>query len=223
MTIELYYHPFASFCQKAIIAFYEKGVPFEPHPVNLGDPNERAAFAAIWPIAKFPVIRDTGRDLTVAESTIVIEYIDRIGDRPRLIPDDPDRARIVRQWDRVLDNYVHIQMQKIVGDRIRPDGERDPHGVAYARNMLETAFGMLEAALGEDGWLAGEFSLADCAAGPPLRYAQKLTGFGGRYPKLGSYLGRLMARPSFARAIEEARPFRHFFPGGPDDGPWPED
>lgn len=225
MTIELYFHPFASFCQKALIAFREKEVAFEPHVVNLGDPDERAAYLAIWPIGKFPLIRDTTRGLTLPEASIVIEYVDGLSTTgPRLIPADPDQARSVRLWDRILDNYLHIQMQKVVGDRLRPEGQRDPYGVEEARTRIETTYGILEDGLGTDGWLAGpEFTMADCAAGPPLRYAQRLVPFGGRYPKLRAYFRRLLERPSFQRVLDDARPFRDYFPAAPTDAGWPED
>lgn len=225
MTIELYFHPLASFCQKALIAFYEKGVAFEPHVVNLGDPDERAEFLAIWPVGKFPVLRDTARGLTLPESSMVIEYVDGLSaDGPRLIPTDPDQARTVRLWDRILDNYLHIQMQKVVGDRIRPEGERDPTGVEDAKAKIETALGLLENGLREDGWLTGPgFTMADCAAAPPLFYASRVVPFRGRYPKLDAYFDRLLERPSFRRAVDGAKPFRSWFPAAPSDGPWPDE
>lgn len=223
MTLQLYFHPFASFCQKALTALYEKEVAFEPHEVNLGDPASRSEFFAIWPIGRFPVLRDRGR--TIAESSIIVEYADRLGcGGPQLIPADPDAALEVRQWDRVIDNYIHVPMQKIVGDRLRPEERRDPQGVEEARATIETAFALLEGRLDADGWFMGEaFTLADCAAAPPLFYCEKLAGFSIRYPKLGGYLGRLLQRPSFRRVVDEARHFRPFFPGAAEDGDWPKD
>ena len=225
MTLQLYFHPFASFCQKALIAFHEKQVPFEPHPVDLGDADSRAEFYALWPIGRFPVLRDTARGRSHGESSIIVEYVDGLSDSgPPLIPADHDRALAVREWDRLLDNYVHIQMQKIVGDRLRPEGRHDPQGVEDARALIETAFGVLERAFDGDAWLVGNtFTLADCAAAPPLFYAEKLVGFRNRYPRLSAYFGRLLDRPSFQRVIEDARAYRHFFPAGEDDGPWPDE
>src|SRR5687768_11284239 len=130
MTLRLYFHPFASFCQKVLIALYEKDVPFEGEIVDLGDPASRAAFEKVWPIAKFPVLVDEARGLTVPESSSIIAYLDRRHRGPaRLIPDDPEAALHVAILDRVFDSYVHAPMQKVVGDRLRPEGRRDPHGV----------------------------------------------------------------------------------------------
>lgn len=225
MTLQLYFHPFSSFCWKALIAFHEKGVAFDPHVVNLGDEASRAEFFAIWPIGKFPVLRDTDRGRTITESSIIIEYVDRLGGAgPKLIPDDPERALAAREWDRVLDNYVHVPMQKIVGDRLRPEGRNDPHGVEDARRLIDTACAFLDDKLADDGWLAGEdFTLADCAAAPPLFYVEKLAPFRSRYPRLSAYFGRLLERPSVRHVIDEARFFRPFFPGAPEDAGWPDE
>lgn len=225
MTLQLYFHPFASFCQKALIAFHEKQVSFEPHPVDLGDADSRAEFYALWPIGRFPFVRDTATGRRHGESSIIVEYVDGLSDTgPRLIPGEPEHALAVREWDRLLDNYVHIQMQKIVGDRLRAEGRRDPQGVEDARALIETAFGVIERALDGDAWLTGkEFTLADCAAAPPLFYVEKVIGFRNRYPKLSAYFGRLLDRPSVRQVIEDARHFRHFFPAGEGDGPWPDE
>lgn len=225
VTLQLYFHPFASFCQKALIAFHEKQVSFEPHPVDLGDAESRAEFYALWPIGRFPVLRDTATGRRLAESSIIVEYIDGLSDAgPRLIPADRDAALAVREWDRVLDNYIHVQMQKIVTDRFRGEGRQDPQGVEDARGLIETAFGLLERSFDGDAWLVGDdFTLADCAAAPPLFYAEKVVGFRNRYPRLSAYFGRLLDRPSFQRVIEDARPYRHVFPAGESDGPWPDE
>lgn len=219
MTLSLYYHPFSSFCQKVLVALYERDVPFEKVAIDFSDPDQKAALERVWPMGKFPVLRDEARDVTVPESSLIVEYLDRA--RPGLPPlvlDDPDSAREARLWDRFFDNYVELPLQKVVGDRFRPEGTGDPHGVEEARGLLGRAYDLLEDSLGDGRtWAGGEaFTLADCGAAPALFYANMVRSFGGR-PRLEAYYGRLRSRPSFARAVDEARQFRHFFPL-----PWPE-
>ena len=214
MTLKLYFHPFSSFCQKVLIALYENGTPFEREIVDLGDPAAAAAFTAMWPIGKFPVLRDDSKDQTLPESSIIIEYLaEHYPGTSKLIPEDRDMAREVRLSDRFSDFYVHLPMQKIVTDRFRPEGKHDPFGVDQAKNQLETALGILERKLTTKTWALGEsFTMADCAAAPPLFYAYLAMPFGKNYKQTSAYLRRLMQRPSFARCIEEAKPYRHFFP-----------
>lgn len=208
----LHYHPFASFCQKVLIALYEKAVPFRPNLVDLGDPEERAALQRIWPFGKFPVLEDAGR--IVAESSSIIEYLDlRHPQAPRMVPEDPAAALAVRTADRFYDTYVHLPMQKIVTDCIRPEGRTDPQGVEEARATLATAYAMIEAEAGAREWAAGDrFGMADCAAAPALFYANWVQPLMPEYPAAAAYLARLRARPSVARVVEEARPYRHLFP-----------
>lgn len=215
MSLVLHYHPLSSFCHKVLIALYENDVPFTPKIVDLGDPGQRAGFLALWPIGKFPVLQDPARDRTIPESSIIIEYLDQHHPgKGRLIPDDPMQAREVRLRDRFLDLYVHEPMQKIVGDRLRPEGAKDPHGVDHARKMMRTALGMLEKDMASRTWAAGEaFSLADCAAAPALFYADKVMPIAGDYPGAARYLARLMERPSYARVLREAQPYFAMFPG----------
>jgi glutathione S-transferase len=211
--LKLYFHPFASFCQKALIALYENHVPFEPIIVDLGDEASRTAFEAIWPIARFPVLRDDARDRLVPESSVIIEYLDlHYRGAVRLLPDDADAALTVRMRDRFFDLYVSEPMQKIVTDRIRPAGRADPYGVEAARALLRTAYGMLDREMTAKMWASGEaFTLADCAAAPALFYANWVMPF-GEYNNVATYFGRLSERPSFARVVEEAKPYRHLFP-----------
>lgn len=214
MSLTLYYHPLSSFCWKALIALYESGTTFKPRLVNLGDPADSTAFKQVWPIGKFPVLRDEAKGRTVPESSIIIEYLDRHypGDS-RLLPADPEAAREVRLCDRVYDLYVHQPMQRIVADRLRPEGRKDPYGVEEARNQLRTALDMLEPGMPTRTWAAGEsFSMADCAAAPALFYANKVMPFATTHPAVTQYLGRLMQRPSFARVLEEAQPYFKMFP-----------
>lgn len=214
MSLTLYYHPLSSFCWKALVALYENGAPFTPHMVNLGDPAERAALLALSPIGRFPVLRDETRGKTVPESSIVIEYLDRhYPAAARLIPDDPELALQTRLRDRFLDLYVHLPMQKVVGDRLRPADNKDPHGVAEARTQIRTSYGILDRQLAHGGWMMGErFSLADCAAAPALFYGNKVEPFGDGHRHLAAYLERLKARPSFARVLEQAEPYFGMFP-----------
>lgn len=214
MTLTLHYHPFSSFCQKVLVAIYERDAPVGKSAVDLSDPAQRSALERLWPMGKFPVLRDEARDVTVPESSLIVEYLDRVHPGPPpLVPADPDSALKARLWDRFFDQYVELPLQKAVGDSFRPEGARDPHGVDEARALLGRAYDLLEEALADAGpWMAGErFTLADCGAAPALFYANMVRPFAGR-PRLEAYYGRLRARPSFARAVDEARAFRPFFP-----------
>src|SRR5262245_6307238 len=214
MPLELYFHPLASFCHKVLIALYEGGIAFKPIVVDLGDERSRAAFRAVWPMAKMPVLRDEGRNCTVAESTVIIEYLDVYHPGPtRFIPADPDRAWQTRMWDRFYDCYVQEPMQKIVGDRLRPAGHSDAFGVEQANGRLYQAYGVLEQAMEGKTWAMGdEFTLADCAAAPALLYADTVAPFQAAQRNLPAYLDRLKARASFTRVLEEAQPYFELFP-----------
>jgi glutathione S-transferase len=219
MTLQLYFHPFSSYCQTVLTALYERDVPFEPRPVDLGDSAQRAALEALWPMGKFPVLRDDTADVTLAEATLIVEYLDRYGDSPPLVPAGRDEALAVRLWDRVFDLYVDLPLQTVVKNCFRPDDRGDPFGDEQAKALIRRAYAMADAELARTGaeWIAGEtFTLADCAAAPALFYANIVAPFAGR-SHLEAYFERLLARPSFARAVEEARPWRHLFPL-----PWPE-
>lgn len=215
MTLTLHYHPLASFCWKVLIALYENATPFEPRIVDFGDPQSASEFRSLWPMAKMPVLVDSDRGETVPETTIIIEYLELHHPGPvELLPSDPDRALKVRLQDRFYDHYVQHPMQKIVADRIRPEGRKDPEGVEQARAMLRTAFGVAEAEMAGRQWAAGDaFTMADCAAAPGLFYADKVEPFEASNPNLAAYLERLRARPSFARVLAEAEPYFAMFPG----------
>ncbi|MBW8853721.1 MAG: glutathione S-transferase family protein [Bradyrhizobium sp.] len=214
MTLVLYFHPLSSFCQKALVALYENGTPFEPRIVDLSDEASRAAFLRLWPIGKFPVLRDEARDRLVPESSVIIEYLDRHYPGPApLMPADPDLALKTRLADRFYDLYVHEPMQKIVGDRLRPASERDAFGVAQAKARLQTAYAMIDAEMATQMCAAGEtFTLADCAAAPALFYGRLVLPFGDAHLNLARYFARLMDRPSFARAVAAAKPYFGLFP-----------
>ncbi len=215
MTIELFAHPFSSFCQKAEIAFYENDIAYDLRLLDQGDPA-LAELATIWPLARFPVLREGAR--VVPEATSIIEYlhVHHRGPSP-LIPDDADAAIEVRLWDRFFDNYVSSAQAAIVFNAIRAPAERDPIGDNKARATLDTAYAILEARMADREWAAGAFSMADCAAAPALFYADWTHPLGTRFPAVTAYRGRLLARPSIARAVDEARPYRGYFPlGAPD-------
>lgn len=214
MSLVLHYHPLASFCHKALIALYENEVPFVPKLVDLGDPVQRAEFLLVWPIGKFPVLRDDVREKTIPESSIIIEYLQQYyPGKVKLIPEAADDARETRLLDRFFDLYVHEHMQKIVTDRLRPEGGNDPHGVEHACKVMRTAFDMLEKDMAHRTWAAGEsFGLADCAAAPALFYANKVMPIADHHPHLARYLDRLMQRPSYARVLIEAQPYFAMFP-----------
>ena len=215
MSLTLHYHPLASFCHKSLIALYENDVPFLPHLVDLGDPAQRAEFVHLWPIGKFPVLRDEARDRTVPESSIIIEYLQQhYPGRTKLIPEAAEDALEVRLLDRFFDLYVHEPMQKIVTDRLRPAGGGDPHGVEHARKVMRTALDMVEKDMAQRILAAGEnFGLADCSAAPALFYANKVMPHADSHPHVTRYLDRLMQRPSYARVLAEAQPYFAMFPG----------
>jgi len=214
MSLTLHYHPLSSFCWKALIALYENGVPFTPNLLNLGGPEQRAALLRIAPIGRFPVLSDEARGETVPESSIIIEYLDRhYPAATRLIPQDPDLALNTRLRDRVLDLYLHLPMQKVVGDRLRPADKKDPHGVAEARAQIRASYAMLNDQLAHGGWMMGDgFTLADCSAAPTLFYGNKVEPFADGHRHLAAYLERLTAQPSVARVLREAEPYFGMFP-----------
>ena len=214
MSLTLHYHPLASFCWKALVALYENDIPFKPNLVDLGNPAERAALLKLWPIGKFPVLEDHANGQIVPESSIIVDYLDRhYPGRTRLIPDEPELARQTRLRDRFYDLYVHLPMQKIMGDRLRPADRKDPHGVEEARAQLRTSYGMIEQQISSGGWAAGDtFTMADCAAAPALFYGSMVVPFGAEHGNLAAYFERLKARPSFARVMEEAKPYFNMVP-----------
>lgn len=212
MALTLHYHPLSSYCWKLLIALDENGTPFEARMVNLGDPAERAAYAALWPTAKIPLLVDGER--VVPETSIQIEYLDsRHPGAVRLLPEDFDAQLEVRLWDRVFDLHVMTPMQRFIGQQLRPEAERDAATQTGAVNDLGVAYDLIESHLGERTWAAGEaFSMADCAAAPALFYAAIVRPFSPGHTRLSAYFERLLARPSVWRAIVQARPFFQYYP-----------
>ncbi|HKY39837.1 MAG TPA: glutathione S-transferase family protein [Polyangiaceae bacterium] len=214
MSLTLYYHPLASFCHKVLIALYENGCDFRGEIVDLADPGSSAEMLSFWPVGKFPVLRDARRQRTVPETSIIIEYLAQHHAGPvPLLPADIDAALEVRLWDRFFDLYVQVPMQKVVVDRLRPADQHDSFGVEEARASLRKAYALAERQLQGRTWAAGEaFSLADCAAAPALFYAGIVEPFAPELPALAAYFERLLARPSVARTLREARPYFAMFP-----------
>ena len=217
-SMQLYYHPFSSYSQKVLIALYENGIPFERQILEGPDSPATKALAAMWPMKRFPVLVEGER--VILEASCVIEYLQLHHPGPvRLRPADPDQALEVRMLDRFFDNYVSTPQQKVVFNQLRPEEVRDAYGVQEARDMLQTAYAWLEKHL-SDGreWAAGEaFGMADCGAAPFLFYADWTHRIGESFPHVIAYRRRLLARPSVARAVDEARPYRAYFPlGAPD-------
>ncbi|NUU35491.1 glutathione S-transferase family protein [Pseudomonas sp. C2B4] len=210
MPLTLYYHPLSSFCHKVLIALYEHGIAFEKRIIDLANEADRAELRSLWPIGKFPVIRDHDRQRNVPESSVIIEYLDQLYvGQHQLIPDDWDTALQVRLWDRFFDCHVQEPMQQIVADRLYAT-----HGdLTKQRTALLTAYTLLERQLQDRTWVASpDFSLADCSAAPALFYASTLVPFPAGCQNLSAYFERLTQRPSFQQVIKEARPWFSYYP-----------
>lgn len=217
MSLQLYAHPFSSYCQKVLVALYENGTPFAYRVLGPDDAKAGEELAALWPLKRFPVLVD-GKE-TILESTVIIEHLSLAHPgRNGLLPTDAKAALPVRMMDRFFDNYVMTPMQRIVFDHIREPKDRDPYGVAEARAMLDAAYQWLDGRLASREWACGsDFGMADCAAAPALFYADWVHEIDVAFPNTRAYRARLLARPSFARAVDEARPFRSWFPPGAPD------
>jgi glutathione S-transferase len=215
MKPTFYAHPFSSYCQKVLVALYENATPFEYR--SLEDASANRELAALWPMKRFPILVDDGR--TVLEASTIIEHLGVHHPGPvALIPADADAAIDVRMMDRFFDNYISTPQQKIVFDARLESSLRDPHGVAESRSMLDTAYAWLDQRMTGREWASGDtFTLADCGAAPFLFYADWTHAIDKKFTAVWAYRHRLLARPSFARAVDEARPYRPYFPlGAPD-------
>jgi glutathione S-transferase len=210
-SMKLYAHPFSSYSQKVLIALYENATAFEYR--SLEEPSANAELASLWSLKRFPVLVD--QDRTILETSTIIEYLQiHHPGRTRLIPEG-DAGVEVRMLDRIFDNYVMAPVQKLVGNQLRPETDRDAYGVTEARGGLDTIYAWLDERLAGRTWGAGEaFTLADCAAAPSLFYADWAHEIPSARTHLRAYRARLLARPSIARAVDEARPYRSYFPLG---------
>ena len=213
----LYGHPFSSYTWKAAIALDEKGLAYEPRTIGPDQPDHGAELAAHWPAGKFPVL--VAGNVPVIESSIIIEHLDLHHGGPKLIPTDPVAALAVRFMDRIFDNHVMGNAQAVVAEHLpfitpTPDAAR----IDRAKAALDIIFGWLDDKLPEAAWACGDdFTMADCAAAPSLFYADWVHPIAPMHGRLRAYRARLLARPSVARAVDGARPYRHFWPLGPID------
>ena len=217
MSLQLFGHPFSSYTMKALIALYENRTPFEFRVLGPDHPEHSAELARLWPIASFPLLLDDGA--AVFETSAIIEHLAAFHPGPvPLIPPEAGEAVRVRMLDRVFDSHVMAPMQAIVFDARRPEQHRDPYGVAQARTKLDAVYAWLDTVLAGRDWAAGaRFSLADAAAAPALLYADWTHPIGEDRAVLRAYRTRLLARPSMARCVDDARPYRFLFPlGAPD-------
>ena len=216
MSLALYGHPFSSYTQKVLIALYENGTPFEFRAIGPDSPHT-ADWLQRWPLRKFPVLVDGERN--VVETSIIIEYLQLAHPGPvRLLPADPMAALDVRFLDRFFDLHVMTPMQRAVDGALTGDAAKRADGLAFAQQKLELAYAWLETQLAGRAWAVGaDFSMADCAAAPSLFYADWTYRIPETFPVLRAYRARLLARPSFARAVEEARSYRPLFPLGTPD------
>ncbi|MGC4065172.1 MAG: glutathione S-transferase family protein [Polyangiaceae bacterium] len=214
MALILYYHPLASYCHKVLMALYENETPFEKRVIDLYDPTSSAELQSLWPMKKLPVLRDEARNCTVGETSIIIEYLDtKYPGALSLVPTDAELSLEARLWDRIFDLYVNSPMQKIVTDRLRPAGQGDALGVEDAKQTLRTVYDLIEARMESRNWALGDaFSIADCAAAPALFFAEVVQPFAATHPNLTGYFARLAVRASFAKVMDEARPYFHLFP-----------
>jgi len=217
MSLALYGHPFSSYTQKVLVALYENGTPFEFRRIGPDTPQHVDEWTRRWPLRKFPLLLDGERD--VVESSIIIEYLQLTQPGPvRLLPEDSMTALDVRFLDRFFDLHVAEAMQIAVDSALGRLPVKPEDGLAIASERLERAYSWLETQLDGRTWAAGtDFTMADCAAAPFLFYADWVHRIPDAHPALRAYRARSLARPSFARAVEEARPFRSYFPlGAPD-------
>ena len=217
MVIQLFGHPFSSYTLRAKIAFYENHTPFEFRMVDPEHTENSAELTRRSAMGKFPLLVEG--EAAVFEATAIIEYLEAVHPGPvELIPADPEAAVRMRIMERAFDNYVMNVMTVIVGNALRPEEHRDSYGVERSRANLDRSYAWLDGELGGRDWAcAVGFTLADCAAAPSLFYADGVHRIADKHATLKAYRGRLIARPSVARCIDEARPYRAYFPlGAPD-------
>lgn len=216
MRLTLYLHPFSSYCQKAVTAFYEKGIGFETRLLDGSEPVA-SEFAALWPVGRFPVLK--AADELIFDATAIIEYIEsRYPEHPPLIPRDAVAASKVRMLDRFFDNYVQYPQQRVIYEALGREPDAGDGGERW-KDVFNKAWTVLERHMEGREWVAGDcFTLADCSAAPALLYADWTIPIDERFRNIHAYRSRLLARRSYARVLDEARPWRHLFPLGAPEG-----
>ena len=215
MTLKLYGHRFSSYTWKALIPLYANGTNFEFCDVDPGSPAgaENIAFVHhAHPGRFFPVLVDG--DTTVIEATAIIEYlaVHHPGPAP-LIPDEPRAAATARMLDRVFDNYVMGSGQKVVNAYIADARAPDPAQVTAGKEGLARAYAWLERWLADHA-LPLHVSLVTCAAAPSLFYGDWIEPIPADCPRVAALRAEILALPAVARCVEDARPYRHYFPLG---------
>ncbi|TXC68359.1 glutathione S-transferase family protein [Sphingorhabdus soli] len=213
--LKLYGHPFSSYTWKALIALYANDTPFTFHTLDGDQPEAAAIVAAASPLGKFPLLVDG--DIKIFEATAIIEYLAALNPgSASLIPAGLLAATQARMWDRVFDNYVMNIMQIAVNEAIHSPGNLDEVRIAAMEGQLDRVYDWLEA------WLADyerpdHITIVECAAAPSLFYADWVYPIGPTRPRLMAWRAHLLALPEVSRCVEDARPFRHYFPlGAPD-------
>lgn len=215
MSLKVHGHPLSSYCWKVFVALAEAGLPYEMVHIDLGDPEAAARFRLISPFGMMPVLEDPANGVTTPEATVIIQHLARTYPSAAHLVPKGDDALDVAFWDRVFDLHVQNHLQRVVGDRLRAAEVRDPFGVAQWKAALHRAYEVVEQRMSDREWVAGGFSMADCAACPALHYANKIVAIGAEFPNTAAYLARLESRPSFAAVLEAARPYAQFFPQEP--------
>jgi glutathione S-transferase len=212
VSLELFGHPFSSYTQKVLIALWANETPFQYRVLESDYPENFEALKRHSPFGLFPLLLDGGQP--VIESTPIIEHLQaHHPGRNEWIPNG-EAGRRVRLLDRFFDLHVMSNMQVPVADKLRPEGMQDAFGVKRARVRLHTAYDWLEGEIGEPFATGEQFTLADCAAAPSLFYADWIEEIGEKRPRLRAYRSRLLEHPAVARAVEEGRPYRSYFPLG---------
>jgi glutathione S-transferase len=216
LTLQLFAHPFSSYCWKVLIPLWADGTEFEYRNVDPSHPGVMEELRTLWPFGKFPILVDDGA--VIAETTCIIEHLQAHHPGPNVWIPEGDEGRRVRFLDRFFDLYIQGNMQPAVNHALRPEGHGDAYGAEQGRKNLRLAYDWLEANLPDSEWATGDsFTLADCAAAPALFYADWIDPIGDARPRLSAYRARLLAHPPVSRAVEEARPYRAYFPlGAPD-------
>lgn len=203
--MKLYYFPLSTYSQKVLIALYEKGMEFDAEITNLFDPDVASKYREIYPMGKVPLLLDDDEHM-VPESSIIIEYIDKMAE-PTLIKGDADQSRKIRFKDRMYDLYLNESVTTLLFQNMKPEDQRDQSRMATAQSRIDVMYMFMESEFEKQPFSSGnEFSLSDCAAAAGLFYAEQQAPFADR-PNLQRYWERLKSMPSVQRVHAEAAPY----------------